>query len=135
MARVLVIDDNDLVRDFLRTVLEGQGHNVVEATDGEQGVRAFAQEAVELVIWDILMPSKDGLETVRELRNRNSTVPIITMTGGPILDETILDQGEIDYLRMTLAFGATQALAKPFRPAELIRLVDACLAAVEPSRS
>jgi CheY-like chemotaxis protein len=135
MARVLVIDDNDLVRDLLRTVLEGEGHDVVEAADGEQGVRTFAREAVELVICDVLMPNKDGLETVRELRNRNSKVPIITMTGGPILDETMLDHGEIDYLRMTLAFGATRAIAKPFRPAELIRVVDSCLAAMGPARS
>jgi CheY-like chemotaxis protein len=135
MARILVIDDNDLVRDFLRTVLQDAGHHVVEAADGEHGVRTFAQETVELVICDVLMPNKDGLETVRELRNRSPTLPIITMTGGPVVDQAMLDEREIDYLRMTLAFGATHAIAKPFRPMELIQLVDACLAGMEPARS
>jgi CheY-like chemotaxis protein len=129
MARILVIDDNDLVRDYLKRALEDAGYDVVVAGDGEQGLRRFKEQAVDLVICDVLMPNKDGLETVREIRTVTGTLPIITMNGGPVVDQTVLDQGEIDYLRMALAFGATRAIAKPFRPADLIALVQSCLAA------
>jgi DNA-binding response OmpR family regulator len=135
MARILVIDDNDLVRDFLRSALQEAGHDVIVAGDGEQGLRQFTQRAVDLVICDVLMPNKDGLETVREIRSLTGTLPIITMNGGLAVDRTVLDEGEIDYLRLALAFGATRAIAKPFRPAELIALVEACLGgAAEPPR-
>jgi CheY-like chemotaxis protein len=131
MARILVIDDNDLVRDYLKRALEEAGYDVVVAGDGEQGIRRFRERPVDLVICDVLMPNKDGLETVREIRSVTDRLPIITMNGGPVVDQTVLDQGEIDYLRLALAFGATHAIAKPFRPAELIALVRTCLAAVE----
>lgn len=135
MARILVIDDNDLVRDFLKGALQDAGYDVVVAGDGEQGLRRFAERAVDLVICDVLMPNKDGLETVREILSISGTLPIITMNGGPAVDQTVLDQGEIDYLRLALAFGATRAIAKPFRPAELIALVRVCLGAAEQRQS
>jgi CheY-like chemotaxis protein len=134
MARILIIDDNDLVRDFLRSALQDAGYDVVVAGDGEQGLLRFAERAIDLVICDVLMPNKDGLETVREIRNITGTLPIITMNGGPPVDQTVLDSGEIDYLRLALAFGATHAIAKPFRPAELLALVQVCLDAAEPRR-
>lgn len=135
MARILVIDDNDLVRDFLKGALQDAGYDVVVAGDGEQGLRRFAERGIDLVICDVLMPNKDGLETVREIRSISGTLPIITMNGGPPVDQTVLDPGEIDYLRLALAFGATRAIAKPFRPAELIALVRMCLGAAEPRQS
>jgi two-component system chemotaxis response regulator CheY len=135
MARILVIDDNDLVRDFLKGALQDAGYEVVVAGDGEQGVQRFAERGIDLVICDVLMPNKDGLETVREIRGITATVPIITMNGGPAVDQTVLDPAEIDYLRMALAFGATHAIAKPFRPADLVELVRACLGTTDPRPS
>jgi DNA-binding response OmpR family regulator len=135
MARILVIDDNDLVCGFLKATLQDAGYDVLVAGDGEQGLRQFAERAIDLVICDVLMPNKDGLETVREIRGINGTLPIITINGGPAVDRTVLDSGEIDYLRLALAFGATHAIAKPFRPGELIALVRMCLDAAETRRS
>jgi CheY-like chemotaxis protein len=123
MPRILVIDDDDLFREFLEAQLVAAGFQVVAAADGDDGLCKYADGPVDLVICDVLMPNKDGLETIRELRTRAPALPIISMTGG------ILAEGEdgIDDLRMSLAFGATRSIGKPFRAAKLLKLVRECL--------
>jgi DNA-binding response OmpR family regulator len=123
MPCILVIDDDDLFREFLEAQLVAAGFQVIAAADGEEGLRKQADGAVDLVICDVLMPNKDGLETIRELRGRAPSLPIISMTGG------ILADGEdgIDDLRMSLAFGATRSIGKPFRAAKLLKIVRECL--------
>ena len=68
VARILVIDDDEPVRVSLRRALGMAGYEVVEATNGDEGVRLHREEPFDLVITDILMPEKDGLEVIRELR-------------------------------------------------------------------
>jgi DNA-binding response OmpR family regulator len=123
MPCILVIDDDDLFREFLEAQLVAAGFQVIAAADGDDGLRKHADGTVDLVICDVLMPNKDGLETIRELRTRAPSLPIISMTGG------ILAEGEdgTDDLRMSLAFGATRSIGKPFRAAKLLKLVRECL--------
>src|SRR5262245_17088030 len=76
MGRILVIDDDEMVRGIIRTALERAGYAVVEAENGESGLAAFDAASFDLVITDLLMPEKEGVETVREIRRRSSSVKI-----------------------------------------------------------
>ena len=127
MSRILVIDDDDLVRRTVETMLRMAGHHVELAVDGADGLRQFQQQPFDLVIADIFMPNKEGLETIRELRQITQQTPIITMTGSFPGPHRGGDLGNIDYLRMAQVFGATRTLSKPFSHRELLALVDECL--------
>jgi CheY-like chemotaxis protein len=129
MARILVIDDDDLVRRTVETMLRLAGHDVALAVDGVDGLRQFQTQPFDLVIADIFMPNKEGLETVRELRRITAQTPIITMTGSFPGPHRGGDLGNVDYLRMAQVFGATRTLSKPFSHRELLALVGECLAA------
>jgi len=122
MATILVIDDETLVRGTLRRILTKAGHAVVEADDGKRGLIEFARECPDLVICDILMPNKEGLETIRELRQTKSAVPILAISGGGRL-------GTSDFLRFAKGLGANAALSKPFSADEIVETVGSLLAA------
>jgi len=125
MARILVIDDDELVRGTVRTILASDGHETALAVDGEDGLRQFHQQSFDLVLCDVFMPHKEGLETVREIRQLSAGTPIISMTGSiPGGEDGRLDP---DFLRMSGALGATRTIGKPFRPRELLALVRECL--------
>ena len=68
MTRILIIDDEAPVRDLLRQMLEKEGYEVVEAREGDIGIRLFRENPADLIITDILMPEKEGIETILELR-------------------------------------------------------------------
>ena len=103
------------------------GHQVDLAVDGVDGLQQFQLHPFDLVIADIFMPNKEGLETIRELRRITPLTPIITMTGSFPGPHRSGDLGNIDYLRMAQVFGATRTLSKPFSHRELLALVDECL--------
>ena len=125
MARILVIDDDELVRGTVQAMLQSDGHEAVLAVDGDDGIRQFRRQLFDLVLCDVFMPQKEGLATVREIRQLSAGIPIISMTGSvPANDGGLLDP---DFLRMSSALGATRTLAKPFRPRELLALVKECL--------
>lgn len=67
MARILVIDDDHLMREFFHDLLEREGFEITEAFDGEEGVQSYFANPADLVITDILMPENEGLEIIREL--------------------------------------------------------------------
>jgi CheY-like chemotaxis protein len=117
MARILVIDDDDHVRAVVRIGLESAGHQVLEASDGQLGLTAYAKHAPDLVLCDIFMADKEGLETIRDLRSKYGDVKIIAMSGG-------LHGGEIDFLPVAKKFGASLVLAKPFHMQNLMAAVD-----------
>jgi DNA-binding response OmpR family regulator len=123
MARILVIDDDELFREFVQKALADAGFEVIGAAGGDEGLRKFTETPVDLVVCDVLMPDKDGLETIRAIRSISARLPIITVTGG-ILAET---EDGLDDLRMSMAFGATCTIGKPFRAAKLLKLVRDCL--------
>lgn len=127
MALVLVIDDNAGLRTVVRAALEAAGHEVAEAPDGRLGLELLALHRPVLMITDILMPTKEGLETIREARAAWPELAIIGMSGGGSLES-------MDLLNIALQFGADKVLEKPFRPAEL-RAAVAGLLQARPTRT
>ena len=128
MARILVIDDHDLVRQSLKSVVEGAGHEVVLAADGSGGLKRFQAERFDLVITDVLMPEVDGIELVQALRRLSSTIPIMVMSGGHSVRYTGGRSIGPDYLKMARALGATKVIPKPFSHRQLLALIEECLA-------
>jgi CheY-like chemotaxis protein len=129
MARVLVIHDEEEVRRVVEVMLKNAGHEAVLAVDGFDGLRRFQQQHSDLVICDVFMPEKEGIETLKELRQLDPVVPIVMMSGGA---PTVYFWGATyrDYLAMAGALGATRTIEKPFKYLDLIRLVRQCLAIV-----
>jgi CheY-like chemotaxis protein len=120
MQKILVIDDDSLVRDTLLRILERKGYRVLLASDGRHGVQMFRREQPDLVITDIIMPEKEGLETIREIRGECSDAKIIAISGGARI-------GNMDFLEMAGKLGASEIIPKPFDPGELISVVSRCL--------
>jgi DNA-binding response OmpR family regulator len=119
MARILLIEDYDLVRSMLRDTLEFAGHTVIEARTGAEGLDRFRKGGADLVITDIVMPDKDGLVVVRALREQVPPVPIIAISGARNSAE--------DYLDLAYRMGALKVLLKPFTSAALIAVIDELL--------
>ena len=119
MARILVIDDEEPTRSVLRAILEPAGYDVVDASDGEEGIARYRQEPADLVITDILMPKKQGLETIQELRRDFPDVKIIAISAS----------GLDDYLSLARDQGALRTFAKPFDRGELMTAVEELLGA------
>ncbi len=112
--RVLLVDDDSAVREFIALVLTGAGFTVEEAGNGMEAMHRLDEQVPDLVITDILMPQKEGIECIREIRGLVPNVPVIAMSGG--------GGGQADYLRMAALLGAAAVLAKPFDPMELVAL-------------
>lgn len=120
MALVLVIDDEPLMRRTVRTALERAGHTVEEAQDGNEGLHKFSELNPDLVLTDIVMPHREGVETIGELRKLDRDVPIIAMSGGGSASSGL-------FLDLAQRLGATCTVGKPLRNAHLLSLVDDCL--------
>ena len=120
MARILIIDDDQMVLNMLRQVLEGAKHTVVEAPNGEVAMRLWREQPADLIVTDILMPEKDGLEVIRELRRECPTVKVIALSGGS-------RKVHFDALDVARRFGAVATLEKPFELKELLAAVESVL--------
>jgi len=105
----------------MRRVLEKAGHEVLEASDGEAGLKLLAETGVTLVITDIFMPGQDGIVTLRRIKKEFPGVRVIAVSGG---DAT----GRIDLREDAELLGAARTLRKPFSPGELRRAVEETLA-------
>lgn len=97
--------------------MERAGHTVVEAREGDEGIRLCKAGRFDVVITDLIMPGKEGLETIRELKAWKRDIRIIAMSGGGRLDTR-------DYLPIAKAFGAVRLLEKPFTEVDLQRAID-----------
>jgi DNA-binding response OmpR family regulator len=117
MTRILVIDDDEAVRRMVVRILTYAKHEVFEAADGDEGIKQFKAYSPALVVTDIIMPDKEGIEVIREIRAMAPETRILAVSGG-------MAGGNTDYLDMTLKLGADAVLPKPFRPADLIKAVD-----------
>lgn len=126
MTRVLLIDDDPLVRQTLNAMLTGSGYEVAEAENGEEGLAVFADSAFEAAVVDILMPEKEGLETVQELRRLQPDLAILTISGGPSI-RFAEAAGDLDFLRMARTLGADEALRKPFTRSALLGALESAL--------
>lgn len=114
--QVLLIEDDVITRKVMRSLFERDGHQVRDASDGRKGFALMADITPDLVVTDIIMPEKDGLELIRELRHNRPAVKIIAISGGGRVDAS-------DYLKMATAFGAHRVLAKPFNGDDLMATV------------
>ncbi len=117
MAKVLVIEDEPELGSLIKQTLEDAGLDVRHAANGIEGIKEFRQEPCEVVITDILMPEKDGLETIMELRALNPKVKIIAISGGGRLSQGAL------LLSHAQAFGADYAVQKPLVLRDMLNLV------------
>ena len=108
MPSVLVVDDQDQVRQLIRETLEQAGYEVEEARDGKEGLERYRMKVVDLVIMDILMPDQDGLEGIMVLRREFPDSRVIAMTGG---SEVVGFGNVLDIAKM---LGARRTLQKPF---------------------
>src|SRR5919106_6088343 len=122
MARILVIDDQESIRRIVRRALEQDGHEVVDASDGEMGMAMLAHHSVDVVVSDIFMPGQDGILTLRQIRKQYPAVNVIVMSGG---DST----GTLDLRRDAELLGAVKSLQKPFTAREIVDLVTSVLEA------
>ena len=121
MAKILVIDDDPGFRKMINLTLTRARHQVIEAQDGNAGVLRFKQDQPDLVISDIVMPEKEGIATILEIRTISPAIPIIAMSGGSA-------NIGMQYLEVAGKLGANSMLSKPFRPADLLDLVNRMLA-------
>jgi len=126
MARILVIDDDRLLREAVRALLESARYDVIEAADGDAGLRLYREQGADLVLVDIFMPERDGLEVIRTLRAEAPQALIIAMSGGGRLVK-------VDLLQAAARFGASRPLAKPFEPRTLLSAVHGLLHQREPT--
>jgi DNA-binding response OmpR family regulator len=120
MARILVIDDQETIRRVVRRALEQEGHQVLDASDGEMGMAVLARYSADVVITDIFMPGQDGILTLRQIRKQFPTVKVIVISGG---DST----GTLDLRRDAELLGAVRSLQKPFTAREIVAAVRAVL--------
>ena len=116
MSKILVIDDNHQLRHVVCCILEREGHSVVWAGDGIEGLATFRAELPDLVITDMCMPGLDGADTIVGIRQEAPNTRIIAISGG----------GHIDGLHpLTVArrLGAVETLGKPFTIDDLVSSV------------
>lgn len=116
--KVLLIDDDDLVRKTVAVMLRELGHQVREADSGITGLRMFHEETPELVLTDIIMPDMEGVETIIEIRKARPSMRIVAMSGGGRIKNT-------DFLKLASSAGAAATLNKPFDDEELAAAIKA----------
>jgi DNA-binding NtrC family response regulator len=122
---ILVADDQDDLREILRIKLTAAGHRVVTAANGHEASEAFAREEFDLVVTDLLMPEKDGIELICELRQIRPKLPIIAMTGGGQW------KNSFDFLKLARALGSIAILEKPFKDADLMKALALAIPAAD----
>jgi CheY-like chemotaxis protein len=122
VSRILLADDDDLFRPAVRRMLEEAGFDVVEAKDGNEAVRSYRAQPTPLVVCDMFMPGKDGLETIMELRRAFSGVRIIAMSSSGF-------NGTVNVLPVARRLGALEVLHKPFDSPALLAAVKRAMAA------
>ena len=105
MAYILVMEDERIIQTIIRRYLEREGHEVVIAGDGEEGIKLYNERPADLVLTDIIMPKKEGIETIRDLKKISPDVKIIAMSGGGKIDSE-------DYLDLAAKFGVKATFIK-----------------------
>ena len=120
MARILIVDDDLGMRKMLEETLAAEGHTILLAEDGKQAIQRLRAGQANLVITDIFMPEKDGLEFMLDLRTEFPTLPVIAISGNPI---------GMNALKVAKKLGAATTLEKPFHPSELSAAIRQALIA------
>jgi CheY-like chemotaxis protein len=120
--KILVIDDDELIRLTIKNVLKRINLTVLEAKNGNEGLSVFKSEQPHMVITDILMPDKEGLETIKEMREFNPNVKILAISGGGNMQN-------MTFLQLAEKLGANLTLTKPLKPDDLLKAVQTLLTA------
>jgi two-component system cell cycle response regulator CpdR len=116
MKKILIIDDEPYILLMLKKMLERAGYEVDLASNGREGMDLFNKETADLVITDIIMPDKEGLELIIEMKRLRPNLKIIAMSGGGRISPD-------SYLECATHFGAQKVFQKPFRQKELVSAV------------
>jgi len=122
MAQILIVDDEELVRNTLRRILQREGHDVIEAENGERGLEIFRGQPVDLVIADLFMPVMDGLAMLNELRQEFPEARLIAISG------SVYQRGP-KFLEIAGRMESVRTLAKPFTADQVAAVVNDTLAA------
>jgi CheY-like chemotaxis protein len=117
---ILLVDDDNQFRTMLSEALTGEGYQVQEASDGREAIQLYGAHPTDLVITDLVMPEKEGLEMITEMKALFAGVKIIAISGGG-------RGGAKDYLKMAKAFGAQRVLGKPFSHDEILEAISQVL--------
>jgi len=120
VSKILVIDDDVVVRTAMVQFLADLGYDVVSAEDGQRGMRLFRSEKPDLVITDIIMPEKEGIQTIAEIRRERPDAKVIAVSGGGRI-------GNTDFLKIARQLGATDVIAKPVDPDDFAARIERCL--------
>lgn len=112
MAQILLVDDDEMVCETIKQRLEREGHDVTTALNGNEALTKFAQTQPDLVITDVIMPEREGIETLLALKKANPAVKVVVMSGGGRI-------GRLDHLKIAARLGADATLVKPFTAAQL----------------
>ncbi len=116
MQNILVTEDEDSLRNLITIILRQEGYVVWEARNGKEASQLLGQFVPDLLITDLVMPEKEGMELIREVRTLHPKMPIIAISGAQAAQPG-------SYLKMAKSLGANYELAKPFTPGELLGLV------------
>lgn len=120
MANILIVDDHDYVRSSIRTTLEKENHSITEADDGSTAIEEIKKKDIDLIIMDIVMSNKGGIETLMDLRKEQHIPEVIMITGQVKTDS-------LAFHNLIAQFGARHLLYKPFRKDELLNVVHEVL--------
>jgi two-component system, response regulator, stage 0 sporulation protein F len=120
MAKILLVEDDDLVRDMLTQVLERASHQVTCAANGEEATDCLKKEAPDIMVTDIIMPKKSGITLISEVKNRHPNLEIIAISGGGRLDPA-------GYLDLSETLGASVSFEKPIDNTALLMAIDLLL--------
>jgi CheY-like chemotaxis protein len=119
MARILIIDDEEAMRETLSAVLAQNGHEVIVASNGREGLQRHTEHPADLIITDIVMPEMDGIEIISQIKRLRHETPVIAMSGNA--------HREL-YAQVAKSIGAWLTLVKPFEPKVLVAAVEQILA-------
>jgi YesN/AraC family two-component response regulator len=120
MANILLVEDEPLVSETLSSAMKSKGHTVVTAGNGVEGLKRFTERPFDLVVTDIIMPDKEGIEMILEMRRHNPDAKIIAISGGG-------RTGNVEFLKMAESLGAMATLKKPIRLAEFLSVLNDCV--------
>jgi len=115
---VLIIDDEEAIRDYLRFVLEEEGCTVLDAENGNEGLKALRSNNIDLVIVDIVMPDRDGFEVISDIKKDFPDIAVIIISGAPSKDL---------YLNIAQKLGVSETLEKPFKRQQILEAVSEVL--------
>jgi two-component system response regulator (stage 0 sporulation protein F) len=120
MAKILLVEDDDLVRDMLAQVLKRASHDVESATNGEEATEILKKSEPDIMVTDIIMPKKSGITLISEVKNKHPKMEIIAISGGGRLDPT-------GYLDLSESLGATVSFEKPVDNSALLMAIELLL--------